>query len=67
MELRTCLRTRRDPKSEGRGSKFRKPRTSDLEPSPFPLVSPVSPVLSDVQAIEVLLCRNSFPQPASSR
>jgi hypothetical protein len=35
-------RDRRDPKFEVLGSKFRKPRTSDLESSPvspFPLVS----------------------------
>ena len=38
-------RDRRDPKFGVRGSKFRKPRTSDLEPSrvsPFPPVSHVS-------------------------
>ena len=33
---------RRDPKFEVRGSKFRKPRTSDLEPLPVLLVPPVS-------------------------
>ena len=33
-------RERRNPKFEVQGSKFRKPRTSDLEPSP---VSPVPP------------------------
>jgi hypothetical protein len=32
-------RERRDPKFEVQGSKFRKPRTSDLEPSPVPPVS----------------------------
>ena len=32
-------RDRRDPKFDVRGSKFRKLRTSDLEPSPVPLVS----------------------------
>jgi stress-induced morphogen len=36
------MRERRDPKFEVLGSKFRKPRTSDLEPS---LGSPVPPVL----------------------
>ena len=29
------VRERRDPKAEGQGSQFRKPRTSDLEPSRF--------------------------------
>jgi len=33
----------RRPKAEGLGSKFRKPRTSDFEPSPFPPVSLFSP------------------------
>ena len=40
-ELRD-MRERRDPQFEVRGSTFRKPRTSDLEPSavsPIPLVS----------------------------
>jgi len=42
------VRERRDPKFEVLGSKFRKPRTSDLEPSsvshvtPFPQVSRVT-------------------------
>ena len=34
-------RDRRDTKFEVLGSKFRKPRTSDLEPSAVPLVSHV--------------------------
>ena len=33
------VRERRDPKFDVRGSKFRKPRTSDLEPSLAPSVS----------------------------
>src|SRR5882762_6895600 len=41
-------RERRDPKFEVPGSKFRKPRTSDFEPSPFPSVVP------DVRTSEVL-------------
>jgi hypothetical protein len=41
-----------------RSSMFRKPRTSDLEPSFAPL--PCAPV-TDVQVIEVLLSRNDFP------
>ena len=34
------VRERRDPKFEVLGSRFRKTRTSDLEPLPVPLVSP---------------------------
>ena len=34
------MRERRDPKFEVLGSKFRKPRTSDLEPSPVPRPCP---------------------------
>jgi len=44
------VRDRRDPKFEVLGSKFRKPRTSDLEPSsiaPVLLFSQVSPELRD--------------------
>ena len=39
------VRDRRGPKAEARGSKFRKPRISDLEPSSVPLISPFSLVL----------------------
>ena len=38
------VRDRRDAKFEVLGSKFRKPRTSDLEPSPVPLFLQVSHV-----------------------
>jgi len=36
IRLPTTLCVRRDPKFEVRGSKFRKPRTSDIEPLPVP-------------------------------
>jgi len=36
--------------------KFEGRSSGNLEPLPFPLVSPASPVLQDVQAIDVLLC-----------
>ena len=39
-----AMRERHDPKFEVRGSKFRKPRTSDLEPSLVLLFPPVSHV-----------------------
>ena len=39
------VRDKRGPKAEARGSKFRKPRTLDLEPSSVPLISPFSLVL----------------------
>jgi hypothetical protein len=58
------MREQRDPKFEVGGSKFQKPRTSDLEPSSVSFVPPVSrgypagsyPVAPVVQTIEVLLC-----------
>ena len=39
------VRDRCGPKAEARGSKFRKPRISDLEPSFVPFISPFSLVL----------------------
>ena len=67
------MREKRDQKFEVRGSKFRKPRTSDIEPfpiSPVPRVSldypaRCSPVVLDVRTIEVRACHNSFSQSAS--
>ena len=65
------MRERRDPKFEDRGSKFRKPRTSDLEPSPdslVPLVSrgyPARVLLYGARRanIELLACQNIFSKP----
>ena len=62
------VRHARKARFEVRDSKFRKPRTSDLEPSPISPIPPVSHcypagvavLVPDVQAIEVLLCRNGF-------
>ena len=57
------MRERRDPKFEVRGSKFRKPRTFDRLArltNPVRLSCGVVPIVPDVQAIEVLLCRNGF-------
>ena len=70
------MRERRDPKFEVRGSKFRKPRTSDLEPSPvspFPPVSldyPVAafPVVPDVPQKFSAACSracNGFPRSST--
>src|SRR5438552_2135605 len=72
------VRERRDPKFEVQGSKFRKPRTSDLEPlsiSPVPQVSRVScsypPGCSGARRGPVLLrvfgCLERFPQPSSKK
>jgi hypothetical protein len=55
------VRDRRDSKFEVRGSKFRKPRTSDLEPSSF---SPV-PIIQHSYCVSLvpLFSRVSFPFP----
>jgi hypothetical protein len=60
-----------------RSSKFRKPRTSDLEPrssrlsrqsrvSRAAILREYSPVVPHVRTIEVLTCQHCFPQPASA-
>jgi hypothetical protein len=57
-------RERRDPKFEVLGSKFRKPRTSNLEPSSVSLVPPVSRGIFQHPATALLpeqsLCKDDF-------